>query len=165
MSAVLTTNRINTPVRNYLTDKRVNQLNWDPTACQYISKENTLENSATSIKIILSAHVNEFSDLRAFYAISETENFEPIFTPFPGYDNLNDRGQIIALSDSSGRPDSKVPNSDIGGFLSKDLVYREFTFSANDLPSFKSFRIKLDLTSSNQAYVPRVKELRVIALA
>ena len=165
MSAVLTTNRINTPVKNYLTDKRVNQLNNDPTACQYISKENTLENSATSIKIILSAHVNEFSDLRAFYAISETENFEPIFTPFPGYDNLNDRGQIIALSDSSGRPDSKVPNSDIGGFLSKDLVYREFTFSANDLPSFKSFRIKLDLTSSNQAYVPRVKELRVIALA
>ena len=165
MSAVLTTNRINTPVKNYLTDKRVNQLNNDPTACQYISKENTLENSASSLKIILSAHVNEFSDLRAFYAISETENFEPIFTPFPGYDNLNDRGQIIALSDSSGRPDAKVPNSDIGGFLSKDLVYREYTFTANDIPSFKSFRIKLDLTSSNQAYVPRVKELRVIALA
>ena len=117
------------------------------------------------MKIILSGHVNEFSDIRAFYAISETENFEPIFTAFPGFDNLNDRGQIIALNESSGRSDAKVPTTDVGGFLSKDLQYKEYTFTASDLPSFKSFRIKLDLTSSNQAYVPRVKELRVLALA
>ena len=165
MSACLTTNRVDTPVSNYLTDNRVNSLKDDPTSCQYVSKENTLENSATSVKIILSAHINEYSDIRAFYAISETENFEPIFTAFPGFDNLNDRGQIISLDKSSGRPDSLTTKSDVSGFLSKDLVYKELTFSVNDLPSFKSFRIKLDLTSSNQAYVPRIKELRVIALA
>ena len=165
MSACLTTNRVDTPVSNYLTDNRVNSLKDDPTSCQYVSKENTLENSATSVKIILSAHINEYSDIRAFYAISETENFEPIFTAFPGFDNTNDRGQVISLDKSSGRPDSLVTKSDVSGFLSKDLVYKELTFSASDLPSFKSFRIKLDLTSSNQAYVPRIKELRVIALA
>ena len=164
-SVCLTTNRVNNPITDYVKDNRVNQLNEDPTACQYVSKENTLETSATSLKIILSGHVNEFSDIRAFYAISETENFEPIFTAFPGFDNLNDRGQIIALNESSGRSDAKVPTTDVGGFLSKDLQYKEYTFTASDLPSFKSFRIKLDLTSSNQAYVPRVKELRVLALA
>ena len=67
MSAVLTTNRINTPVKNYLTDNRVNSLKDDPTSCQYVSKENTLENSATSVKIILSAHINEYSDICLLY--------------------------------------------------------------------------------------------------
>jgi len=33
------------------------------------------------------------------------------------------------------------------------------------LPSFKSYRIKLIMTSTNQVYVPRMKDLRVIALA
>ena len=45
MSACLTTNRVDTPVSNYLTDNRVNSLKDDPTSCQYVSKENTLENS------------------------------------------------------------------------------------------------------------------------
>ena len=62
-------------------------------------------------------------------------------------------------------PDSKVAISGVDGFLAKDLTYREFTFTANDLPSFKSFRVKLDLTSTDQTHVPRVRELRVLALA
>ena len=165
MTAIITTNRVDAPVTNYLTDNRVNTFRDDPTSCLYISKENTLENSATSLKIILSGHINEFADIRAFYAISETENFEPIFVAFPGFDNLNDLGQIISLDKSSGRPDSKVAISGVDGFLAKDLTYREFTFTANDLPSFKSFRVKLDLTSTDQTHVPRVRELRVLALA
>ena len=32
-------------------------------------------------------------------------------------------------------------------------------------PSFRSYRIKIILTSTSQVYVPRVKDLRVIALA
>jgi len=39
------------------------------------------------------------------------------------------------------------------------------TFTIDQLPAFRSYRIKLLLTSTSQVYVPRVKDLRVIALA
>ena len=34
-----------------------------------------------------------------------------------------------------------------------------------DLPPFKYYRVKFVLTSTNQTYVPRVSDLRVITLA
>ena len=164
MSAILTSNRVNAPISNYLTDNRVNSLNDDPTACQYISKENTLENPATSIKVIVDSHINNYADIRVFYAISESSNFEPVFVPFPGYDNLNERGEIIALDKSSGKSDTYNTVSDVSGFESQDLDFREYTFTANDLPSFKSFRVKILLASSNQTYPPRIRDLRVITI-
>ena len=109
----------------------------------YISKENILETSATSIKIIVDAHVNDYSDIRAFYAISESQGFEPIFVPFPGFDNLNENGQNYFCDKSSGKSDALVPPNQIRGFHTPDdLQYKELTFTANELPSFKSFRIK-----------------------
>ena len=44
-------------------------------------------------------------------------------------------------------------------------VYKDYNFTANNLPSFKSFRVKLVLTSTNQAYAPRFSNLKVITLA
>ena len=49
--------------------------------------------------------------------------------------------------------------------LKEELEYKEYTFTANELPSFKSFRIKFLLTSTNQAFVPRLTSLKVIATA
>jgi hypothetical protein len=165
ISTILTSNRINSVIEDYATDSRVDIIDEDPSAFQYISKEITLENSASSIKIILDSHINVYSDIRAFYAIGENPNFEPIFTPFPGYNNLDSRGQIINFEDSDGLSDRFISPSNSLGFLSQDLEYREYTFTADQLPSFRSYRIKLVLTSTNQVYVPRVRNLRVIALA
>jgi hypothetical protein len=165
ISTILTSNRVNKVIEDYATDSRVDIIEEDPSAFQYISKEITLENAASSIKIILDAHINLYSDIRAFYAISENSNFEPIFTPFPGYKNLDFRSQFINLEDSDGSSDRFVSPSNAVGFLSQDLEYREYTFTADQLPPFRSYRIKLLLTSTNQVYVPRVKNLRVIALA
>ena len=165
ISACLTSNRVGKLVSNFETDNRVKSLKEDPSSFQYISKENTLETSATSLKIILDAHINEYSDIRAFFAVSENEGFEPIFVPFPGFNNLNEKGQVISIDKSDGRPDVLVPLSDASGFLPSEIRYKEYTFSINDLPAFKSFRIKLVGTSTNQAYVPRYTSLKVIALA
>jgi len=165
MSAVLVSNRVDAPITNYIEDSRVNSLFDDPTACQYVSRENTLANSASSIKIILDAHINEFSDIRAYYAISSTPNFDPIFEPFPGFKNLNDQGQIINSANSDGRPDRFIPKADAGGFKSSELTFREYEFNMEDLPPFKFYRVKFVLTSTNQTYVPRVSNLRVITLA
>jgi hypothetical protein len=165
ISAILTSNRVNSVIGDYAIDPRVDTIDEDPSAFQYISKEITLENSASSIKIILDAHINLYSDIRAFYAISENQNFDPIFTPFSGWNNLDQRGQIINFEDSNGLSDKFVSPSNSVGFTSPELEYKEYVFTVDQLPQFRSFRIKLIMTSTNQVYVPRVKNLRVISLA
>jgi hypothetical protein len=165
ISVILTSNRVNSIIENYTTDARVNTINEDPSAFQYISKEISLENPASSIKIVLDAHINSYSDIRAFYAIRENSNLDSIFIPFPGYKNLDQRGQIINFEDNDGSSDKFVSSPTDVGFLSSEIAYKEYTFTIDQLSPFKFYRIKLVLTSTNQVYVPRVKNLRVIALA
>jgi|TARA_B100000085_G_scaffold224154_1_gene209450 hypothetical protein len=165
VSMIFTSNRVNSTITDYANDQRVSDINSDPTAFQYVSKEITLETQSTSLKMVMNAHINLYSDIRAFYAIGDNPNFTPIFTPFPGYDNLDFKNQIISPEASDGRPDSFVTPTSSLGFVPEELDYKEYTFTADNLPSFKSYRVKLVLTSTNQAYVPRVKDLRVIALA
>jgi len=165
MSAILTSNRVDNMVSNYITDGRVDNVSEDPNSFQYLSKENVLETSATSIKIMFDAHINDYNDVRAFYAISDQPAFDPVFSNFPGYENLNERGEVVDSSQNNGHPDSLVPKTDPAGFTPDELAYREYSFTINNLPSFKAFRIKLDFTSTNQAFVPRMQNLRVITLA
>jgi hypothetical protein len=165
VTAILTSNRVNDVISDYASDSRVNGVLTDPTACQYISKEIKLENSATSIKILLSAHINPFSDIRAFYAIGNRDGFNPVFVPFPGWQNLDERSRVIAFEDSNGQPDIFTAKASTFGFDSGSIEYKEYAFTADKLPSFRSYRIKFVLTSTSQVYVPRVKDLRVIALA
>jgi hypothetical protein len=152
INVITTSNRVNDIIENYATDRRVNGFTSDPTACQYISKEILLENSASSIKILVAAHVNVNSDIRAFYAIGNEPGFNPIFAPFPGYSNLDVRNRIIV---------SKTNSYGFGN----DVEFKEYTFSIDQLPPFRTYRVKLILTSTSQVYVPRLKDLRVIALA
>jgi hypothetical protein len=165
VSTILTSNRVNSVITNYATDNRTASIFEDPTAFQYVSKEISLETPSTSLKIILNAYNNSYCDIRAFYSIGENPGFEPLFTPFPGYDNLDFRSQIISLENSSGRPDSYVTPSTSIEFNSELLDFKEYNFTADNLPPFRSYRIKLVGTSTNQVYVPRIKDLRVIALA
>jgi len=165
VSTILTSNRVNSVITNYATDSRVNTIDQDPSAFQYISKEINLENGASSVKILLNTHINQYCDIRAFYAISEKPNFNPVFVPFPGYANLNTRNEIISFENSDGRSDTFVLPTQSLGFESSDIEFKEYSFTIDKLPSFKSYRIKLILTSTNQVYVPRIKDLRVIALA
>jgi hypothetical protein len=165
ISTILTSNRVNDAIQNYTTDSRVNNIQTDPTAFQYLSKEIVLENSASSLKIILNAHINIYSEIRALYAISESQNFVPIYTLFPGYKNIDKNKQSINFEDNSGFSDTFVIKTNSLGFSSSDIEYKEHTFTVNQLPAFRSYRIKIILTSTNQVYVPRIKDLRVIALA
>ena len=165
VSAVLTSNRVNDVITNYATDPRVDSIDEDPTAFQYVSKEVVLENSASSIKIILAAHINTDADIRAFYCVSDKPGLEPIFTPFPGYSNLNIRGEVINAEDNNGESDVFVVKSNSEEFDPRFTEYKEYTFTVDQLPAFRTYRIKINLTSKTQCYVPKIKDLRVIALA
>ena len=165
ISTILTSNRVNSVITDYANDKRVNSIETDPSACQYISKQIALQNPASSIKIIVDAYINSASDIRAFYAIADEPGFKPIFTPFPGFSNLNSRGQIVSRQKSDGKSDSAVLQSNSLGFTAAELDFKEYTFTADNLPSFGCYQIKIILTSTSQVFVPQVKNLRVIALA
>jgi hypothetical protein len=165
VSAILTSNRVNNVITDYTTDRRVNEIATDPTACQYISKEVILENSASSLKILVAAHINTKTDIRAFYYVSNESGKSPIFTPFPGYSNLDIRGRIISSSNNNGESDLFIPKSNTYGFNQESINYTEYTFTADNLPDFRAYRVKLVLTSTSQVYVPRIKDLRIIALA
>ena len=165
LSTILTSNRVNVPVSDYATNAQVKTLNNDPNACQYISKEMELENTGTSLKIILNAHMHVNTDIRAFYAINNAPNQDPVFVPFPGYSNLNSKGEIINPENSDGLPDKFVTKSNDYGQDSQSLSFPEYVFTADELPSYRYYRIKLILTSTNQVHVPRIRKLRVLALA
>jgi len=165
MAVILTSNRLNQPITDYVTDNRVNTLKDDPNAFVYASKPITLESGATGIKIHLEGHINVTSDLRAFFAISESPNDELVYQAFPGYDNLLSTGQIIDPAKSSGLPDKALPKTDVIAYASDQVVWNDYEFTIDNLPTFRYFSIKLVGSGTNSAQPPRVKNLRVIALA
>lgn len=165
VALILTSNRINKPITDYITDERTSTLKDDPHSFVYATKPISLETPATSIKVIVSAYVNIASDLRAFYAIMSDAKDEMLYYPFPGYANLDSNGNVLNLENSDGSPDQKVPKTDIFGFGSNELIFKDYEFTINKLPSFKNFGIKLVGNSTNQTYPIRLRDLRVIALA
>ena len=162
---IFTSNRVNNAISNYATDERVATLKDDPSSFVYATKPISLETPASSIKVILSAYINTQNDIRCLYAITDDPTSDLIYYPFPGYTNLTSSGDIISLSDSNGLPDKMISKTDVIGFDSDVLDYREYEFTIDSLPAFRYFGIKLIGTSTNQAYPPRFKDLRVIALA
>jgi hypothetical protein len=159
-------NRLNSPIQNYITDNRVNSISYDPHAAVYVSNTVRLSNPATSLKVILSAYRHSSSDFRVLYSLIRPDSSEvsQSFELFPGYDNLTvDSNQdgfldVINLSKNSGLPDTKVP-------ASLDNQFIEYNFGASNLGSFTGYTIKIVMAGTDQANAPRFKDLRSIALA
>ena len=165
VGAIFTTNRVNSSIENFVEDGRYNTITDDPNNFTYVTKNIALENSATSIKVILSAYVNMFNDVRVFYSISNNNESERIYYPFPGYNNLDDSNKIVDFSKNSGLPDRLISKTDVLEYDSLLLPYKDQEFTIENLPSFKFFSIKVIGTSTNQSYPPRIRDFRAIALA
>lgn len=162
---VLVSNRVNNVIENYATDSRVSTIIDDPTAFLYANKPIALENSATSIKVLLSAHINVYNDIRAFYSVSNNLENEFIYYPFPGYDNVDINGNIIDISKNNGLSNKFILKTDKLLHKSSDINFKDYEFSIDNLPEFRYFSVKFVGTSTNQAFPPRIKDLRIIALA
>jgi hypothetical protein len=164
-SIVTTTNRVNkiTSDQNYPTDSRIRSLTTNQNSFIYVTKSIRLQNPATSLKLFVTADINDYSDIRALYSIDNNENPDPIFELFPGFNNLNNLVEVINPELSNGTPDKFVEKDPILDFESNN--FSEYEFTMNNLPSFNYYRIKLIMTSTNQSYVPKLKDIRAIALA
>lgn len=160
-----TSNRIDNLITDFITDSRVSSLSNDPSSFVYVSKPISLELSANALKVYITAHINVFSEVKCLYSIFNNPNEPLVYYPFPGYTNLDSNNNIIDTSKNNGLPDNRLPKEDLVGFKSNEISYREYSFTMNSLPAFRYYSIKLVGNSTNQAYPPRIKDLRVIALA
>ena len=158
-------NRVDNLITNFATDNRVSSITNDPSAFYYVNSPIELQIPANAIKIYLTAHINIFNEVKCLYAVSNTKDDTFIYYPFPGYDNLDANKNPINVANNSGLPDSRLLKEDMIGFDSKNLPFKEYTFTVDNLPSFRYYSIKIVGNSTNQAYPPRIKDLRVIALA
>jgi hypothetical protein len=155
--------RLNSPISDYASDGRVNSLLDDPHSVVYVSRAVNLVNPATSLKVILSAYRHESSDFRVLYCLfrPDSSEIDQAFELFPGYDNLSYTTSagysVVDPSKNSGRPDTFVSSS-------LDNQFKEYEFTADNLGLFNGYVIKIVMSGTNQAYPPRIKELRSIAV-
>ena len=155
--------RFNKPITDYASDGRVKSIFNDPHSAVYVSNTIFLANPATSLKVILSAYRDQSADFRVLYNLirSDSGQVDQSFELFPGYDNVtytdDDGFSVVDASKNSGLPDKFVP-------ASLDNEFLEYEFTANELPLFTGYTIKIVMSGTNQAYPPRISELRTIAV-
>jgi len=162
----LINHRLNNPigVENYAVDGRVGNIANDPHTATYMSTLVQLVKPATSLKVLFSAYRDETADIRVLYALDKPDDGDEVsFELFPGYKNLIDTTEdgngnlVIDSSKNDGRPDVFVPASLDGEFL-------EYQFTAENLPEFTGYVIKIVMSGTNQARPPKIKDLRTIAV-
>jgi len=157
--------RLNSPIglENYDADNRVDSIFDDPHAAIYISNTVRLKNPANSLKVILSAVRPESSDFRVLYSLirPDSAGISQAFELFPGFKNVTEiTGSGFAVVDESkndGRPDTLITPSAFNQF-------KEYEFTADGLPEFIGYTIKIVMSGTNQARPPRISELRTIAI-
>jgi hypothetical protein len=155
--------RLNNPISDYAADNRVNSILNDPHAAVYVSNTVNLAQPATTLKVILSAYRHSSADFRVLYSLIRPDSSEvdQSFELFPGYDNLTyttaDGYRVLDKSKNSGLPDTFVSSS-------LDNQFLEYQFTADNLDLFTGYTIKIVMSGTNQAYPPRISELRTLAV-
>ena len=149
LSPVVDTERMSvTTTANLINNATPTQGVGDENAAIYITRLARLDNSATGVKVAMAANTFEFSEIQVMYKLV------PV-----GYtgdtDDLN-----FEFFNTDGRPDSglMVPQND-------PFVFGDFEYTLDDAPAYDGFQLKIVLKNYNQPYIPRVKDLRIIALA
>ncbi len=160
VNVILTTNRINNPVSDFVNNGDVMSPFNDPHAAIYVSKLIGVDSPATSIKLLFGGNRPPGTEIRALYKIFRSDgSSDPDYELFPGFNNLNENNEIIDARNNDGLPDFVMPIS------SSDSEYLDHEFSIDNLPEFKAYAVKIIFTSTNQAFVPKIKDLRILALA
>ena len=149
LSPVVDTQRMSvTTTANLINNATPSSNIGDENAAIYITRLARLDNSATGVKVAMAANTFEFSEIQVMYKLV------PV-----GYtgdtDDLN-----FEFFNTDGRPDSgkMVPQND-------PFIFGDFEYTLDDAPAYDGFQLKIVLKNYNQPYIPRVKDLRIIALA
>ena len=163
---ILGRNKVNNPVDDYVKDPRANTVDKDPHSTIFVTQMVSLEQPATSLKVIIAANRQPEADFRVLYRLdrADSEQVDQKFIPFPGFDNTKDTDgdgygdETIDPQKNSGRADAFVPPNDRTSFS-------EYQFSVDNLEQFDGFSIKVVTSSTNESTPVKLKDFRCIALA
>lgn len=152
-------NRINSPITNYITDNRVNQIGSDPHSAIYVSRLVRLENPANELKVYFDAYRHSSNDVRVAYKLirDNIPEEQQIYELFPGYRNLDQFKNIRNSSRNDGSSDILVNNS------INISDYKSYEYTAKNIPLFNGFQIKIMMSSKNQCISPLIRNFRAIA--
>ena len=167
-SITFETSNLNKPITNYSNNNLVksSSLEDDPNNSIYVSNKIRLQNPADSLKVMFNAYRHSSSDIRVLYSLIRPDDDEQVYNKFqlfPGYDNLRDTtgdgfgDQVIDPNKNNGTSDAFVP-------ASKDNQFLEYQYTADNLGEFIGYSIKIIMTGTNQAHVPKISKLRTIAI-
>ena len=163
---IFTTNRVNRVTSDYVNNFEVKTIREDGNNFYYVTKIIEMQNPATSIEVYIDAYIHNSADVRSFYTLNPvTDTLDTIFTPFPGYSNIEPNGVVLNNNLNDGSSNTKISKVDSFIPVTSGSLFREYKFSVDKVNPFKSFRIKLIGTSTNQAFPPMIRNLRIIAYA
>jgi len=114
---------------------------------KHITKPVILENPATGLKILLGANRPEECDINVFYRTVQS-----------GSDSDIRQVDFVAVEPDTEMPSDTNPN-----------IFRQYEYTIGGeffrtLPSFDKYQVKIQMGSHNSAKVPRITDLRTIAL-
>tara|TARA_E500000178_G_scaffold341737_1_gene386043 strand:+ start:20 stop:7027 length:7008 start_codon:yes stop_codon:yes gene_type:complete len=157
-SSVLTSNALNYPSWSTTTDSSGNSTDVSTNYAsfisereesggsvesKYVTREIQLNQPATAFKIVLAMHRPQDADVDLYYKIKTSDSQE--------YRKL----KYDYIDRPSGYSESSTSINQ----------FTEFEYDVKDLSEFSSFGIKIVMRSKNSALPPRLKDLRIIALA
>ena len=127
----------------------------DQNASIYLTKGIALENPATSIKLFFAGHKKNSADIKVLFKTLPAASAL-------GFDDIG-----YTFFNTDGSPDVTPKNS-----LTRD-DFQEYLYTAgvsdegvgDPLEEFIQFQIKIVMQGTNAAEVPRIKDLRILALA
>ena len=112
-------------------------------AANYITKRFSIENPATALKILFEANRPDPATVNVYYKIVEEGDIRD-FDSIP---------YVLATPDRTDNPDENP------------AFFAEREYTVSNLNSFSTAAVKLELKSTSTVEVPRIKNLRIIALA
>ena len=141
---VLISNLVDNKVTDFTTDSRPRVPGFDPNSAIYETKRINLEFPSNSIQVMFDGHKDGEAEFRVFYKLfrNDAVGVQQNYIPF----------------NSNGLSDKTVnPNTTLNAFS-------EYKYTAENVPQFNGFMIKVVMTSNSQADAPRFKNFRAIAL-
>ena len=144
LNVILHSNLVDRPVTDFESNSIVRIPGLDPHHAVYETKKIDLEFPSNGLFIKFDGHRDEEAEIKVLFKLfrNDSSNDGQVYTPF----NLN------GSSDKFVKPNIK------------NNAFSEYKFTADNLPQFNGFMIKVIMTSTNQAKPPRIKNFRSIAL-
>ena len=117
----------------------------DNNAMSYMTRKVSLKTPAQGLRVTVDFFRPPTTDLKVLYKVLENDSSTP-------FDDLEWK-----YFNTDGSPDTAI--------AADGRNYKEYEFSANDLPEYSAFSIKIVGQGTNTSVVPMVSALRTIALA